>query len=168
RAIISSGGTTHPQINWNEWHGDKVIYRSVEPGRVNWSLLPEIVVVLEPLLGERVIYNPLAVSNTVRTESDARERVRRIWQDVYGRQPQVVRRTMPLSQVLDSVSAALWVGGSRQEAATLASLATRLKKIDPNELATPSAMKSLGDVLTVFNELQARDVNGEMIPFLRT
>src|SRR5205814_836224 len=95
--VISRDTENRARINWKEWHGDEVVYRRVTPGRIDWERLPEIVVLLEPYIGERVVYNPLAGGFAVRTESDARERVRRMWQELYGRQPQVVRPTGPLS-----------------------------------------------------------------------
>ena len=105
--ILARDATGHTRINWNEWHGDKVIYRRVTPSRINWRLLPEIVVLLEPTIGERIFYNPLASPNTIRTETEARDRLGRIWQELYGRQPQFVGPTLPLSQVLDRFSAVL-------------------------------------------------------------
>src|SRR5205823_52069 len=118
--IVSRTETARPTINWNEWHGDKVIYRKVTPGRINWPQLPEIVVLLEPIIGERVIYNPFAAANPIRTEVEARERVGRIWQELYARQPQLVRRTVSLSDVLESVTAGLRAAGDSQEAAIFA------------------------------------------------
>src|SRR4029453_13130967 len=79
--ILSSDRTGHTQINWNEWQGERVIYRRVSPGRIDWSLLPEIVVTLEPIVGERILYNPIA--GNPRTEAEARDRVTRLWQDLY-------------------------------------------------------------------------------------
>jgi hypothetical protein len=74
---------------------------------------------------------------------------------------------MPLSQVLDSVSAALRIGGSTQEAAKLAALALRTKQLDQVQSDPQEGMNTRGDVLTALTALQARDQHGEMIPFLR-
>lgn len=166
-AIISRDEAGHTRINWNEWRGDKVIYRRVTPGRINWSQLPEIVVLLEPIIGERVVYNPLGGSDTVRTEAESRERLERVWQELYGRQPQFVRRTLPLSRVLEPVLAGLRAGGNRQEAATLDAFVSRMKQLERNELEPQEARKSRGDLLTMLRRLHARDENGVMAPLLR-
>ncbi len=165
--IVSAGDTNRIRINWNEWHGEKVIYRTIAPGRINWPALPEIVVLLEPLVGERVLYNPYAASTGVRTETEARERVNVIWQQSYGRSPAEVRRTLPLSHVLDSISAALRIGGGTQEAASLAALASRTKQIERDQSDPQEAMNTRNEVLTILTALQARDQHGEMTPFLR-
>ena len=166
-AIIAPDQAGHTRVHWNEWHGDKVIYRSVTPGRINWPSLPEIVVLREPILGERILYNPFAGSNTIRTEAESRERVRSIWQELYGRQPQVVGRTAPLFQVLDAVSGALSAAGHSQESAKLAGLVSRTRQFEHNPLGAQEASQVLGDVLALLHELQSRDEKGALIPFLR-
>jgi len=163
--IISDDETGHTRINWNEWHGDKAIYRQVKPGAINWSLLPEIVVLLEPMIGERIVYNPFARS--IQTEIEARERVSAIWQEVYGRQPQAVRGTMPLSQVLDWISTGLRGGGQSQEAAAVAALVSRTKQIEQNGLDPREAGKIRSEVAELLNRLYGRDAKGEMTSFLR-
>src|SRR5205085_3092792 len=135
--------------------------------RINWASLPEIVVLREPILGERVVYNPFADSNTIRTEAESRERVRRIWQELYGRQPQVVGRTAPLFQVLEAVSAALSAAGHSQESAKLAGLGSGTRQFERNALEAQEASKVLGDVVALLHELQSRDEKDAMIPFLR-
>jgi hypothetical protein len=87
-AIISRDSAGHTRINWNEWHGDKVIYRRVLPGSINWPTMPEIMIVLIPGIGEQVVYNPF-VANT-RTEADSQQRVNRIWLELYGRSPRAL------------------------------------------------------------------------------
>ena len=165
--IISSDEAGRTGINWDRWHGDKVVYRKVTPGRINWAQLPEIMVLLEPVVGERIIYNPLAGSSVSRTEAEAEDRVRSIWQEFYGRQPKAIRPTAPLSQVLNSVSAALKNGGQNQEAAKLADLASRMMRLDQNEPGLQPAVLTLRDVRAALNELHGRDKSGEMNRTLR-
>ncbi len=98
--IISREPTGRIRIDWGQWHGEKVIFRKVTPGQIDWGQLPEIVVLLEPLIGERIIYNPYAGSNAGRPEAQSRERVGRLWQELYGRPPQAVSRAYPPAQVL--------------------------------------------------------------------
>ena len=165
--IISRDEAGRAQIHWSEWHGDKVIYRTITPGRINWQLLPEVVVLLEPIIGERVVYNPFAGSNTVRTEPESRQRAGQIWQELYGRQPQVVRRTGPLSLVLESLSSGLQAGGHGQEAAKLTGLVSRTKQLENNDQEQQEAGRTRSDVLSILSRLRSRDESGEMTPLLR-
>jgi hypothetical protein len=107
--VISRDAGGRWRIDWNEWRGDKVIYRTVTPGRIDWSQLPEIVSLSEATIGERVIYNPFAAPNPrhAGTEDESRERVRRIWNELYGREPEAIYRGVPPSQILAAYSKAL-------------------------------------------------------------
>src|SRR5213079_3373180 len=118
-------------------------------------------------LCERMIYNPLAASSTARTEAQAQDRVRRIWQELYGRQPNAIRPTAPLSAVLESISAFLKNEGQNQEAAKLADLISRTKQLDPDELDSETAMVTLRDIRAALNELHGRHNSGEMSAILR-
>ncbi len=111
--IIGFEGTSQPRIDWTAWHGEKVICRMVVPSQLDWTRLPEVLVLLEPRIGERIIYNPLAGSAPGRTEAEARQRVQAIWQTLYGRQPQTVEPTASLPQILRPYSAALLSSGYR-------------------------------------------------------
>jgi vitamin K-dependent gamma-carboxylase len=164
--ILVPEGAGRVRVNWNEWHGDKVIYRRVTPGGIDWARLPEIVVLLEPTTGERILYNPYSGGN--RTEGESRERVSRIWQEVYGRQPQSIGRTLPVGQVLDSVSAELRVAGQSQEAASIADLASLCKQVDRSD--TPPPPERLGilrQARAVLERLHANDEAGRMSALLR-
>ena len=165
--IISRDATGRAAIHWEVWRGEKVLYRNVTPGRINWAQLPEIMVLLEPVVGERMIYNPLAASSTARTEAQAQDRVRRLWQELYGRQPNAIRPTAPLSAVLESISAFLKNEGQNQEAAKLADLISRTKQLDPDELDSETAMVTLRDIRAALNELHGRHNSGEMSAILR-
>ena len=81
---IISGGL----INWREWKRDRVIYRTVTPGQIDWRAMPEIVAFVEPGAGERVIYNPYPENSG--NEAEARDRAGRIWSELYGRTPQMI------------------------------------------------------------------------------
>ncbi len=166
-AILSRDNSGRTRIDWNQWRGEKVIYRRVASGRLDWQRLPEIVVLLEPGIGERLVYNPLAGSSALRTEAEARERVGLIWRGLYGRPPAMVRPTEPLSRVLESLSAGLDAAGLREDAANLAGLVPRAKQLDQNQLQSEEAMKTFRAVREALNALQSRDENGNMMPYLR-
>jgi vitamin K-dependent gamma-carboxylase len=85
--IIARDETGHIRMDWNAWRGDKVVYRRIVSVPIDWKLLPEILVTIEPGAGERVIFNPLPANIT--TEAQARERAGQIWRETYGRDPQL-------------------------------------------------------------------------------
>ena len=87
-ASASPGGRT--QINWSAWQGERNIYRRVRASQVNWPRLPEIVVILEPGIGERVIYNPFSGRNVSHNARVSIDRLHGIWQRIYGRKPTVL------------------------------------------------------------------------------
>jgi hypothetical protein len=104
-AIVKGDPQGGVAIDWNQWHGRKAIFRSVEPQKLDWSRLPEIVVLFEPNLGERIIYNPLSGSAPVQLESAARARVDAIWRELYGRPPAGVHPTVPYVRLAQACAA---------------------------------------------------------------
>jgi len=129
-----------------------VIYRRITPGRIDWARFPEIFVSLEPIIGERFIYNPFAGSGANRTGAAAEQRVRSLWQGLYGRQPQALRSTVGLAYFLGSFAEGLRAGGNGQEAAEVARLAAQASHAGP-------------DLLNLLMELHHRDKTGEMTAF---
>jgi len=99
------------KIDWNRWRGEKVIYRTLTPGAVDWSQLPEVFVLLEPRIGQRILYNPFARSKTGRSEAESRARLTQIWQELYGHPPQVVLRTASPTETLSACAATLRARG---------------------------------------------------------
>jgi hypothetical protein len=140
RLVISQDPEGRARIDWNAWHGDRVVYRSVTPGHVNWSQLPELLILLEPITGERIIYNPFSGSSHARTETESRERVQAIWQELYGRQPQSVPRTFPFDP-------------------TISACALRLK-------TKGYSPKTPGDVVDLVNKLLPAEKDGEFMRIL--
>jgi len=143
------------RINWPQWHGDHVIYRRITPGRIEWERFPEIFVSLEPIVGERFIYNPFAGPGINRTEAASLQRVRSLWQSLYGHQPQAIHSTFGLTSLLNSIAEGLRAGGNSQEAAEV----TRL---------TAEAGHGSSDLLDLLMGFHHRDKAGEMTPFFRS
>jgi vitamin K-dependent gamma-carboxylase len=141
RSILSRDAVGHARIDWTAWHGDKVIYRTVTPGHIDWANLPEIVVLLEPMIGERILYNPLAGSSTGQAQGGSFERVRHIWQEQYGRQPQALLPTAPLAQLLRPYAASLQSRGYQ--------------------------VKSLSDILQGYKELASSGGEAEVLQAMR-
>jgi hypothetical protein len=65
-----------------------------------------------------------------------------IWQELYGRQPQAIRRTLPLNEIIEGYATALRAKGG-------------------------PILKSRGEILALMLRLHGREGNGQMIPFLR-
>ena len=165
--IIPPPNSGARRINWSEWHGDKVVYRRLTPGRIHWSQLPEFIVLLEPLFGERILYNAAAAPG-VRAEAAIRDRIGTIWQGLYGRPPAASRPCETLSRVLDSAAASLRAAGREPVATQAATLALRLGQIERGELAPPEAMKTIRAVRPMLAELHARDLPPSTLAVLRT
>ncbi len=105
------GGATTAS-DWNRWRGDRVQYRSLNPTHVNWlSELPEVLVLLEPMVGQRILYNPFAGKPQGLLEAQSRSRISQIWQEIYGHQPEVILRTVPAVSALASCGSALRARG---------------------------------------------------------
>ena len=105
-SVISRNADGAVAINWKNWRGDKVVYSTINPASIRWTNLPEIVVLFEPELGERIIYNPLA-GGAPRMEAEATARAQLIWQQLYGRPPQTIRRTVTLADIAQGFEAAV-------------------------------------------------------------
>jgi vitamin K-dependent gamma-carboxylase len=129
------------ELDWDEWPGEAVLYRSVDPRQVPWEMLPEMVVLWDSILGERVLYNPHASPDRPRTEQEAVERIHELWLMEFGRIPAQIRPTLPLSQILDG-----YVTAMRQKGIVL----------------PPGS-----DVLAALHRVHGAGGNGQMLPMLR-
>jgi vitamin K-dependent gamma-carboxylase len=97
----STSGTEIGSIDWKAWGGDPVIYHPVEPGQCDWSKLPELVVLLDPWTGDRIVYNTLSASVTDRSETSAKVRIQQLWKQRYGRPPDSIHRSIPLARIVE-------------------------------------------------------------------
>ena len=70
-------------------------YRQMHSDAAHWAQLPELVLTYEPLLGERIIFNPFAGDNWTTAAASARRK----WLRQYGVAPDF-RRTWPLNDAL--------------------------------------------------------------------
>jgi hypothetical protein len=110
-SIISRSPSGATRIDWNRWHAEKVIYRALTPAGLDWSQLPELFVLLEPRIGQRILYNPFAGSRAGRSEAESRARLSQIWLELYGHAPQVVLRTASATETLSACAATLRARG---------------------------------------------------------
>ncbi|HEX7860425.1 MAG TPA: HTTM domain-containing protein [Verrucomicrobiae bacterium] len=103
--IISKTGGEHV-IHWDKWSSDKTLFRFVDRASIVWTNLPEIVVVHEPLLGDRIFYNPVSAGRSL-NEAEARARITQIWQERFGRAPSGMARTFPVAEILQGYARSL-------------------------------------------------------------
>jgi vitamin K-dependent gamma-carboxylase len=107
-SVVITDASGASRIDWTRWRREKVLYRIVLPEKIDWSILPEIVVLSEPDLGERIIYNPLSGDpHALPTEAEIRARVNKLWQDLYGRTPAKIQRTVPPSEIAAAFASVL-------------------------------------------------------------
>jgi vitamin K-dependent gamma-carboxylase len=131
-------------LNWDKWQGERVIYRGTDPNEIDWNQLPEIVALYEPLIGERILYNPYAKSQNgkAKTQMESYQRAQQVWQELYGRRPESFKGTIPLKSIIDGYAQALGQNGFQPGDDRQALLNTIVRK-------------------------HGRDGDGTMIPILR-
>ncbi len=154
-AILGKDAAGRPQINWKEWHGERAIYRSIAPQRIDWLRLPEIVVVMEPIIGERIIFNPCP--RHIQSLAQAQERVGQIWLELQGRAPENVLPALPFPRVLDLLSHSLNAAGELEESGRVARLAEQTDLLERRQLAPQDARTALREVGKMLNRLQQKD-----------
>jgi len=110
REVVSRIAQGKFQIDWRKWLDEPRIYRELAGSSVNWRGMPEVAVVLQPGLGERVVYNPLSAASHVRGEEAVQARINQFWQESYGRLPEI-QGTLSLPELLIE----LWQVASRVE-----------------------------------------------------
>lgn len=113
---ILSITNARPRIDWSKWQGDHAIFRRVIPGRIDWRQLPELAVVLQPVAGERVLYNPYAVTAPAIPAEMMSDHVRDLWIRLYSHPPASLHETITLANFCEQT-------------------ATALKQVDDTELA---------------------------------
>lgn len=164
-AVLSATPANGTRIDWSQWKGEKVFYRRVVPGQIDWRALPEITVLLEPMVGERLIYNPLAAN--IQNETVARERVKEIWLQTYGRAPSPVLRPTPLWKVLESLAKALQDGGEAGESRNVANMASAARQLENPVLGRAERSSLLRRLSAGLKRIHSRDAEGGMTRYLR-
>jgi vitamin K-dependent gamma-carboxylase len=98
--VTDAAGTV--DVNWEEWtrKQPKIVHQDVDAASLAWARLPELVVIFEPLLGERIILNHRA--EEYGSDAAARRRLEEAWLTAYGHRPQV-RPTVPLIEAVRAV-----------------------------------------------------------------
>lgn len=106
--FISENQGGSARLDWQNWSGDTEIYCQVDPREIDWHTLPEIVVLFEPDLGDRVLYNPLGHAEPPTTMAGAQKRVLELWQRHFGRRPSFARTMLPVATIEQAYRDALF------------------------------------------------------------
>lgn len=165
--ILATNENGSVRVDWPQWHGERLVYGSVSPAQIDWASLPEVFILLEPVLGERILYNPYGGPSPIRTEVGGRARVREIWQTLYGRQPRSVQSTVPVDVVFNEVTKGLSVSGNREEAAVLSGIAEEWKRGMLQRKSPESMSGTFYRLRSWLLDLTARNSSGELMAFLR-
>ncbi|GIW80128.1 MAG: hypothetical protein KatS3mg105_1935 [Gemmatales bacterium] len=85
-------------IDWNLWpKGEpRVLHVAVNSRKLNWEKLPELAVIYENGIGERLVYNPYAGGKQLTSAADYRKRINQVWWQTFGRQPAVYEAIPPV------------------------------------------------------------------------
>jgi hypothetical protein len=106
RLLSRNGDST--TIDWKRLNLEEVVYVDVDPESLDWRSLPAIVVVFEPLLGERIFFNPYHGGRETPTPpAEGAAWVERFWLDQYGRPPEEVRRCISFQEAFANVQSGL-------------------------------------------------------------
>ncbi len=107
RGIVTELAEGRARIDWKEWSGPAEIYCQADPENIDWRRLPEIVVLFEADLGDRVFYNPLGLAEPPVTLAEAQTRILELWQRHFGRRPSRARTILSVESVEQSYREAL-------------------------------------------------------------
>jgi hypothetical protein len=120
-------------IDWSQWHGEHTLYRILTPENIEWQNVPELLVIVEPILGERIIFNP--VPSGIQTEAQARERLNQIWQDLYGRVPNNAQTLLPFPLALKSLAESLAKSGHADSSQKIAEASDQIQKSSEKKMS---------------------------------
>lgn len=160
--IVSRDTNGQVHLDWSHWAGPQVLYRELSPNRIDWRQMPELVVLFEPLTGDRIFYNPAGASRPPTGEQEALDRATRLWRDLHGRLPSTLQPVSSPPRVLDRLAAGLRSGGMIEEAKALELLAADLRVSGGD-----SKVKRLKKARSMLGYYRSRDTGGQMLPLLR-
>ncbi|MBX3412209.1 MAG: HTTM domain-containing protein [Pirellulales bacterium] len=85
-SLQTTGENGKPEIDWFSYSGEQIVYENLNPGNVDWSKLPEVIVEFVPLYGERILINPFAGGREVpMTTLEAGQRAKDLWNEKFRR-----------------------------------------------------------------------------------
>lgn len=151
--VLQPGPGAGARIDWSAWRGDPVIYRRVSPGAINWQRLPELVVVLQPRVGERVFHNPLAAGSTARSATAVNRRAREVWQSLHGHPPANVHPVLSLAEFCRRTASTLTTHGHTPEAGEFLEFTPVAEAIDEGQIGQPIAGRLCAQLRALLNPL---------------
>jgi hypothetical protein len=110
--IISTNKASQVQLNWKNWTREDILYRQIPLGAIPWNQLPEIMILFDVELGERILFNPLGSPQPVTTSLQAARRIAAIWKPIYGRTPTSVRTVQSIESIEKGYRAALKISSN--------------------------------------------------------
>ena len=156
-AVLKSG-PAGMQLNWEEWRGERAIYRQVTPGKINWDQMPEIVVLVEPLIGERILFNPHP--GRIRTLAQAEERLRELWAGLHGSAPQNVLPALPFPKVIGLMVQSVSKARSASEGERINQLAQATDLLERGLLPQAKATEVRSEIGALLNDVREKKIGG--------
>ena len=91
-----------------------VVFHQVDPQKLDWTVLPSVVVTHEPICGERVFFNPEANSQG---GGRSERSIELAWREAFGRRP-AIGQTRTFAETLDAIESLL-IASSRERTLAL-------------------------------------------------
>lgn len=90
-------------LNWDNWPGEKIIYRQLPDEDINWNQLPPILIIEEPIVGQRILLNPMGLHESVGdgTLRQSLAILYEFWENSYGRKPDKVELTLSTDKLIE-------------------------------------------------------------------
>ncbi|MCA9198369.1 MAG: HTTM domain-containing protein [Planctomycetales bacterium] len=154
-ADVMSAASETPSVHWQNWPFEKQLFRKISPGQVLWPEMPEFSVVLEPILGERIIYNPYSGRQVSYADNVAAIRANGVWRDLYQREPELLV-PLSISQAIDQIVAECRsVHSPNTAVSSLASLRSGVVNFERGIANSKDAVVTLHHVQLQIRELTA-------------
>lgn len=124
--LVTGGIGEKPSVDWPAWTGPRMMLRHVPAEAVPWETLPAIVVVREPIIGERIVFNPFSPAAQDEPFTSIAS-VSTAWLAATGREPDIAR-TIPFVDAVTAIGTATAMTGPEAVRVVLQRLAERLRE----------------------------------------
>ncbi|MGE3807791.1 MAG: HTTM domain-containing protein, partial [Gemmataceae bacterium] len=88
--VVRTNGET--DIDWQLWPAGQphVLHVAVNSRSIDWSKMPDLSVLYDTSLGERLIFNPYAKGRSAVSAEEYRQRINKVWLKAFGRHPAIL------------------------------------------------------------------------------